>query len=144
MTTRRSIEGPHRLDVAIGQRVRERRRGIGLSQQELAEALGVSFQQVQKYERGANRISFSRLVEVAGALNCRLADLADGLDPDHKPDHVEHVNTLMDCDGALELLEAYVAMPNNGFRRALLHHARNLAELGDSAPSDAPSPGSKP
>jgi transcriptional regulator with XRE-family HTH domain len=144
MTTKRSIDGPHRLDVAIGQRVRERRRGIGLSQQELAEALGVSFQQVQKYERGANRISFSRLVEVAGALKCRLADLADGLDPDHRPDHVERVNTLMDCDGALELLEAYVAMPSNGFRRALLHHARNLAELGDVAPAKVAAAGSKP
>ena len=141
MIARRSIEGPHRLDVAIGQRVRERRRGLGLSQQELAESLGVSFQQVQKYERGANRISFSRLVEMAGALKCRLADLAEGLDPDHKPDAIEHVNALMDCDGALEMLEAYAALPSNAFRRAVLQHTRNLAEVAGGRRADDSSRG---
>jgi hypothetical protein len=69
---------------------------------------------------------------MAGALNCRLADLAEGLDPDHKPDRIEHINALMDCDGALEMLEAYAALPNNAFRRAVLHHARNLADAAGS------------
>ena len=119
-------DGPHRLDIAIGQRIRERRRAMGLSQQDLAEALGVSFQQVQKYERGANRISFSRLVEIAGALKCRLSELAEGLDPDHAPKEIEHVNALMAADGALEMLEAYAALPSNALRRAVLHHARML------------------
>ena len=119
-------EGPHRLDVAIGQRIRERRRALGLSQQDLAEQLGVSFQQVQKYERGANRISFSRLVEVSGALRCSLADLAEGLDPDHTPDEIEQVNALMSADGALEMLEAYAALPSDAVRRVVLQHARAL------------------
>ena len=119
-------EGPHRLDIAIGQRIRERRRSMGLSQQDLAEALGVSFQQVQKYERGANRISFSRLVEVSGALKCRLGDLAEGLGPDHAPKELEQINALMNADGALEMLEAFAALPSNALRRAVLHHARAL------------------
>lgn len=119
-------DGPHRLDVAIGQRIRERRRALGQSQQDLAESLGVSFQQVQKYERGANRISFSRLVEIAGALRCRLNDLAEGLDPDQPPDVIEHVNALMAADGALEMLEAFAALPSDPLRRAVLQHVRSL------------------
>ncbi|HEV2533566.1 helix-turn-helix domain-containing protein [Phenylobacterium sp.] len=119
-------EGPHRLDVAIGQRVRERRRALGMSQQDLAEQLGVSFQQVQKYERGANRVSFSRLVETAAALRCTLGDLAEGLDSDRAPREIEQVNGLMMADGALEMLEAYAALPSDALRRAVLHHLRAL------------------
>ena len=121
-----TTDGPHRLDVAIGQRIRERRRAIGQSQQQLAEHLGISFQQVQKYERGANRVSFSRLVEVASALRCSLNDLAEGLDPDHAPAAVEHVNGLMTADGALDMLETYAALPSDALRRLLLQHLRAL------------------
>lgn len=60
---------PRPADLAVGQRIRLRRRQLGLSQSALADALGVSFQQVQKYERGANRVSASRLVDIAAALN---------------------------------------------------------------------------
>ena len=55
----------HKTDVHIGRRVRERRVAMGLSQSELAEGLGISFQQVQKYESGANRISGSRIWDIA-------------------------------------------------------------------------------
>jgi transcriptional regulator with XRE-family HTH domain len=56
-----------------------------MSQERLAEACGVSFQQVQKYESGANRISFSRLLQIARALNCRLSDLVGALDAPNNP-----------------------------------------------------------
>jgi transcriptional regulator with XRE-family HTH domain len=62
------IEEPHPVDVLVGQRMRERRLILGLSQERLAEACGVSFQQVQKYERGQNRLSASRLYRVAQIL----------------------------------------------------------------------------
>jgi len=68
------------MDVALGAAVRIRRRTIGISQEALAEQCGVSFQQIQKYENGANRISFSRLVQIARALKCRVVDLMDVLD----------------------------------------------------------------
>jgi len=58
------------LDQQIGARLRTRRRELGMSQQELAGALSISFQQIQKYERGSNRISASSLVELARALEC--------------------------------------------------------------------------
>lgn len=60
-----SVDGPDAIDVHVGQRVRLRRQMLGKSQDAMARALGVSFQQVQKYERGTNRISASRLFDVA-------------------------------------------------------------------------------
>jgi transcriptional regulator with XRE-family HTH domain len=118
-------EAPHRLDIAIGLRIRERRRYLGLSQNELSARLGISFQQIQKYERGANRVSFSRLVEIAAALGCELSSLADGLDPDFAPDQLEHANRLMQAVGAIELLEVYAAL-DDSMRRYLLQQARGL------------------
>jgi len=59
----------HPIDRSVGERVRARRKELGLSQTKLAEALGVTFQQVQKYENGSNRISASRLVSLAKAIN---------------------------------------------------------------------------
>ena len=120
---------PHRLDIAIGRRIRERRRALGMSQVALAEAVGVTFQQIQKYERGSNRISFSRLVEVAEALNCQLGVLAEGLDASAPVDQLEHLNELLAKGGALEMLEAYAALPTKGLRRAILQHAKALASV---------------
>jgi len=76
-------EGPDPIDVAVGARVRIRRRWLGLSQTQLANALGITFQQVQKYERGANRVSASMLVKIAAKLETTVAALVgeDGSAP---------------------------------------------------------------
>lgn len=66
---------PDPIDVATGAIVRGRRRVLRISQEALAEACGVSFQQIQKYENGANRISISRLFQIAKRLECSPADL---------------------------------------------------------------------
>jgi transcriptional regulator with XRE-family HTH domain len=66
-------------DVKLGQRVRARRLEIGMSQERLAEAVGVTFQQVQKWERGVNRVACSRVVEISRALRLPIADLFVGL-----------------------------------------------------------------
>src|ERR1041384_7794492 len=80
-----STKAPDPMDIALGAAVRIRRRNLGISQEALAEQCGVSFQQVQKYENGANRISFSRLVQISRALKCRVVDLMDVLDaPDRE------------------------------------------------------------
>jgi len=68
-------DGPDPIDIAVGGRVRTRRRATGLSQTQLAEALGITFQQVQKYERGANRVSASMLVKIAARLETTVAAL---------------------------------------------------------------------
>lgn len=67
-------------DKKIGQRVRTRRLNIGMSQEKLAELLGLTFQQVQKYEKGANRIAASRLHDIATALEMPVAEFFEGLD----------------------------------------------------------------
>jgi transcriptional regulator with XRE-family HTH domain len=61
---------PHPVDVAVGINVRRRRKELGMSQETLAEAIDLTFQQVQKYEKGSNRISCSKLVEISKALQC--------------------------------------------------------------------------
>lgn len=70
----------HETDVHIGRRLRERRIALGLSQSELAEKLGISFQQVQKYESGANRISGSRLWDISRVVDAPVAFFFDGLE----------------------------------------------------------------
>ena len=99
------------MDVYLGAAVRIRRRTIGISQEALAEQCGVSFQQIQKYENGANRISFSRLVQIARALKCRVVDLMDVLDgPDREITGDLDLLTRMRTPGAVELLAAYEQM----------------------------------
>lgn len=103
-----STKAPDPMDIALGAAVRIRRRSLGISQEALAERCGVSFQQVQKYENGANRISFSRLVQIARALQCRVVDLMDVLDtPEGQPTPDLEILSRMRTPGALELLSAF-------------------------------------
>jgi transcriptional regulator with XRE-family HTH domain len=114
------------MDIALGAAVRIRRRTLGISQEALAEQCGVSFQQVQKYENGANRISFSRLVQIARALKCRVVDLMDVLDaPDRETSGDLDLLTRMRTPGAFELLAAYEQMPPEA-RSALVTLVRTL------------------
>ena len=77
---RRTIkdDGPDPIDRYVGSRVRARRVGIRLSQTKLGEAIGVTFQQVQKYEKGANRIGASRLQQISGILQVPVSFFFDG------------------------------------------------------------------
>jgi len=70
---------PHPVDRHVGRLIRLRRRALGMSQTALAAALGISFQQVQKYERGRNRVSASTLHALAAALEVGVADFFEGL-----------------------------------------------------------------
>ncbi len=122
-----SNKSPDPLDVALGASVRIRRRSIGMSQEALAEQCGVSFQQIQKYENGANRISFSRLVQIARALKCRVTDLMDVLDtPAGEGDAEMDLLGRMRTPGAMELLSAYEKLPAES-RSSLLGFLRSLA-----------------
>jgi transcriptional regulator with XRE-family HTH domain len=135
-----NTSAPHRLDLAIGKRIRERRRRLGMSQQRLGDAIGLTFQQVQKYERGANRISFSRLLETAQALECTLDDLAGGLDAAPPCGDTQRRQALLLMDGAGALLEAYAALPDPAVRRIVLQHVRALAEaVGSRRPQSVDS-----
>lgn len=66
---------PHEIDVYVGDRIRRIRKALGLSQTQLGEALGLTFQQIQKYERGTNRVSASKLWQTAQTLGVQIGDL---------------------------------------------------------------------
>jgi transcriptional regulator with XRE-family HTH domain len=113
------------LELMIGARLRTRRRQLGLSQSDLAQRLGVSFQQVQKYERGANRVAASTLLTAAQALGTSISWLVgeevSGRDDD------DDVFRALSRPGALEILQAFNAISDPRTRMALLALAREMA-----------------
>jgi len=113
------------LELAIGVRLRTRRRQLGLSQSGLAERLGVSFQQVQKYEGGVSRMAASTLLAAAEALGVSIGWLV-GEDPSPDAGEEEIVRALA-RPGALELLEAYSRIVDGAAREALVSLAREMA-----------------
>jgi len=116
------------LELIIGARMRTRRRQMGLSQSDLAERLGVSFQQVQKYERGANRVAASTLLAAAQALRTSIGWLV-GEESSGREDDDEVFRALA-RPGALEILQAFNAIPDARTRTALLALAREMAAGG--------------
>ena len=69
----------HPVDVHVGQRIRQRRWMVGMTQQQLADKVGIKFQQIQKYETGANRIPVNRLLQIARALDVDIKCFFDGI-----------------------------------------------------------------
>jgi transcriptional regulator with XRE-family HTH domain len=128
MIDRDQAHSPNRLDVALGLRIRQRRKALGVSQTALADAIGLTFQQIQKYERGFNRVSFSRLVDIAHALDCRVVDLIGDLDDASIPSPLFRQDTAhLREAGAPELLAAYAAAPQ-AMRRAILKLVSEIAK----------------
>lgn len=114
------------IDIKVGQRIRLRRRMSGLSQGALASSIGVSFQQIQKYELGANRVSASALVRLAAGLDTSVSALVgEGTTIALGGDLAE----LLNLAGALNLLEYYVAA-DPGRRRILLAFVRGMGSYG--------------
>ncbi len=120
-----SKKQPNPLDVALGSRIRLRRREINMSQSDVGKSVCITFQEIQKYESGANRVSFSRLVDIAHALNCSINDLIGDLDKPAagKTLFASHVDRLNE-PGAAELLEAFSAIKSPKHRRAILNLAK--------------------
>jgi transcriptional regulator with XRE-family HTH domain len=119
---------PNRLDVALGLRIRQRRKALNVSQTALADAIGLTFQQIQKYERGFNRVSFSRLVDIAHALDCRVIDLVGDLDDASIPSPLFRQDTAhLREAGAPDLLAAYAAAPPT-LRKAVLRLVQEIAK----------------
>lgn len=111
------------LDRAIGARVRHVRKLRGMTQTELGESLGVTFQQIQKYERGTNRISTSALILLAQALNVSPSALL-GTEEQGRPDLDM---SLLSDDGAYELVQAVAQISSDKLRRMVIELAQSLA-----------------
>ncbi|MCE8517867.1 helix-turn-helix transcriptional regulator [Ruegeria pomeroyi] len=120
----------HPVDVHVGKRVRHRRWLIGMTQQQLAEQVGIKFQQIQKYETGANRVSASRLWDIAEALDVPVSFFFEGLEETDK-EVAEKPSVPADLMGdkeALDLVRSYYAIPENQ-RRRLFELARVLSDV---------------
>ncbi len=121
----------HPVDEHVGKRVRHRRWLIGMTQQQLAEQVGIKFQQIQKYETGANRVSASRLWDIADALDVPVAFFFEGLEDAQKQEQDAGVAVPADIMGdkeALDLVRSYYAIPENQ-RRRLFDLARVLSDV---------------
>jgi transcriptional regulator with XRE-family HTH domain len=131
---------PNPIDVHVGTRVRLRRTLLGMNQERLAEAIGLTFQQVQKYERGANRVSSSRLYDLAGVLDVGVAyffeEMAPGLQEKTpsklmglaRPEVVEHEPDPMARRETLELVRAYYKIDDAAVRKRIFELTKSIAK----------------
>jgi len=139
---RRKADGPSPIDVHVGSRVRLRRTLLGMSQERLGQAIGLTFQQVQKYERGANRIGASRLFDLSRVLDVPVsfffddinaasvpppasgtAGLGEGVVARYEPDPMMRRETL-------ELVRAYYRVTDPATRRRLFELVKAIANAG--------------
>lgn len=123
-------------DIALGARIRVRRNELRLTQENLAEALGVTYQQVQKYERGIDRISVSMLIKIARRLDCTVASLI-GEQPGSVQDSLA---PRLAVPGALDLLDIYARIGSSSTRRRLLDLLSDLAAESPAIEDNAPKP----
>ena len=116
----------NQVDMHVGQRVRQRRWMMGMTQQQLGDRVGIKFQQIQKYETGANRVSASRLWDIAGTLKVPVAFFFDGLEGQAEDTGETQGDVLSDRE-ANELVRAYYTIPETQ-RRRLFDLARVLSD----------------
>jgi transcriptional regulator with XRE-family HTH domain len=124
--------GPNVVDVHVGGRIRLRRRLLGITQEQLAHTLGLTFQQVQKYERGTNRVSASKLYETARILSAPVAYFFEGLEGGAaeiaKDEAGGTERAFFATTEGLELARVFPRVPRGALRRRVLELVRALAE----------------
>jgi transcriptional regulator with XRE-family HTH domain len=152
---RPKLDHPNPIDVHVGSRVRLRRTLLGMSQEKLGEAIGLTFQQVQKYERGTNRIGASRLWELSAVLEVPVQFFFGEMAPEtlvemsritsHQPAPDLEGTAPITSTGSitrpetLELIRAYDRIPIASVRKRLYELTKTLAtELGQFAPTKEP------
>jgi transcriptional regulator with XRE-family HTH domain len=132
-TSERDMErSPNPIDIHVGSRVRLRRLLLGMSQEKLGDELGVTFQQVQKYERGANRIGASRLYRVSKVLQVPVGFFFEGLDGAPatgfaEGDQTPLVDDFINSPEGVALAAAFARIREPSVRRKLLELARTLS-----------------
>jgi transcriptional regulator with XRE-family HTH domain len=136
---RPKIDSPSPVDLHVGSRVRLRRTLLGMSQEKLGNAVGLTFQQIQKYERGANRIGASRLYDMARVLDVPVQFFFDEMPVESVSADYQPLSGATDPGSAapeqdpmakretLELVRTYYRIPNANLRRKLFDLAKALA-----------------
>ena len=143
MTPALGPRSPNPVDMHVGARIRLRRKLLKMSQEKLGDLLGVTFQQVQKYERGTNRVGASRLWKISQVLDVPISYLYEGLSTEHggshdsdalvssSPDKSPLVYEFINLTNAVRLATAVLQIKNKAVRRQILELARSLAASQD-------------
>jgi transcriptional regulator with XRE-family HTH domain len=127
VTVRKALQNP--VDTQVGARLRTRRLLLGVSQEELGKAVGVSFQQIQKYEKGTNRIGASRLQRLAHALQVPIAYFFQGMSGTDAPDtEGDHIMAFLGTAQGLALAKSFMRIKNPTIRRRIAEFVTAIAE----------------
>lgn len=142
---RRKSDKPSPIDVHVGSRVRLRRTLLGMSQEKLGQAIGLTFQQVQKYERGANRVGASRLYDLSRVLDVPVSFFFDDINPEVAASVADIPNSIhIETPGrpdpdpmmrreTLELVRAYYRVLDPQTRRRIFDLVKAIANSGEEA-----------
>jgi transcriptional regulator with XRE-family HTH domain len=131
---------PNSADIQVGESIRAHRLIAGISQSDLAKQLGVSFQQIQKYEKGANRVGAGRLPQIAELFNVPISALFKGYadtSPGKRTGSAVPVRLISD-QSALELLTAYADITDRAIRRCLVELVDRIAKAATKRTADIP------
>ena len=124
------IKSPNQIDKRVGSRVRMRRLMLGMSQTQLADAIGITFQQIQKYEKGTNRVSASRLQQIARVLQAPVSYFFDDLIQRSRGSKevigLPEVEALMVSSGGLSLVRAFTGIRQPKLRRRIIELVEGL------------------
>ena len=126
LVTDQNPRKPQSIDAYVGHQLKARRMMAGMNQTALGKVVGITFQQVQKYERGANRIAAGHLYLFAQALECTTDDFYDGLQVSGKGVPIGKVEEVLLTNDAIYLFRAFAALKHHE-RAAVLHFAKSLA-----------------
>jgi transcriptional regulator with XRE-family HTH domain len=127
--TRRGQKTPDAADAAVGVRIRGRREKLGLSQTGLGNRIGVTFQQIQKYESNKNRVSMGRLLRIAPVLGVSVTYLLTGSEEKRGQRGDDEGAVLLRAPGALRLIKAFDRMKNGEARAALITLSESIARI---------------
>lgn len=123
---------PHSIDQYVGSRVRMRRKMLGMSQSKLADAIGLTFQQVQKYENGLNRMGASRLMQIAAVLEVPVTYFFEGVPGEPKVRRsapaLDFVEQFLSNQDGLALTRAFTRLRNRKIKRSIVHLVQNIAD----------------
>jgi transcriptional regulator with XRE-family HTH domain len=145
---RPKIDSPSPVDIHVGSRVRLRRTLLGMSQEKLGNAVGLTFQQIQKYERGANRIGASRLYDMSRVLDVTVQFFFDEMPPEPEAEGYQPLSGSAEPSGTtadqdpmakretLELVRTYYRIPNATLRRKLFDLAKAMANFSPKPVKD--------
>ncbi|CAN7686469.1 helix-turn-helix domain-containing protein [Pararhizobium sp. LjRoot238] len=131
---------PHQIDIHVGNRLRSRRLVLGLSQEKLGERLGITFQQIQKYEKGTNRISASKLQAAAGVLSVPISFFFEDQQisaPDGLVREADEIGTFLISRDGVTLNRAFTSIKDKRVRQTIITMAKALADDSGIHSADA-------